>query len=502
MDDLPRLFARYRLLLLLCLVIGAGVAGGLAYSKGISYSASAALQVQDITELEGFNGSTVSPLNGVPNLAEGVIRTAKTNAVLARTAAMLGVHKRISAFRSEVSGSVDPNSDLLLLTATEPTAKRAAATANALAITTTDTVNKQAQAMFSGYAHKLAQQISNIPNTPANSAIRQRDQQNLALLQTLSVVAVPVHISQLADPPTSRLPRHTVFDALLGAVLGLVAGLVVAFVCEAFDRKVRRPAQVTQHLGLPILAHLSETAFTEPLLQREDPSDAAQLALTKFGALRRNVELIGSPTAPRIVAVTSPGPQEGKTTVSAALATSFARAGRRTVVVETDMRRPQLAAKLGVAGEPGLSDYLRGDSLLSEVLEAVDQPLSRRGDEDAPTALACLTAGAPVLAPDELLARARFGELLQELADDFDVVVIDAPPVLPVPDSLEILPLVEAWLVCVRAGRTTLPELDALKETLARLPAKPAGAVITGVSRREYQAVGYVTERQYATVPT
>ena len=73
--------------------VGGGVAGGLAYSKGVSYSASAALQIQDITELEGFNGSTVSPLNGVPNLAEGVIRTAKTNAVLARTAAMLGVHR-------------------------------------------------------------------------------------------------------------------------------------------------------------------------------------------------------------------------------------------------------------------------------------------------------------------------------------------------------------------------------------------------------------------------
>ena len=355
--------------------------------------------------------------------------------------------------------------------------------------------------MFSGYSHKLAQQISNIPNTPANSAIRQRDQQNLALLQTLSVVAVPVHISQLADPPL-HVSRGTPF-LMCCSVRCWGSSPGWSWHLSA-SRSIARSGVLPRSRntsGFPS-SRISAKPPSRAIAPREDPSDAAQLALTKFGALRRNVELIGSPTAPRIVAVTSPGPQEGKTTVSAALATSFARAGRRTVVVETDMRRPQLAAKLGVAGEPGLSDYLRGDSLLSEVLEAVDQPLSRRGDEDAPTALACLTAGAPVLAPDELLARARFGELLQELADDFDVVVIDAPPVLPVPDSLEILPLVEAWLVCVRAGRTTLPELDALKETLARLPAKPAGAVITGVSRREYQAVGYVTERQYATVPT
>lgn len=503
MDDLPRLFARYRVLLLVCLVIGAAVAAGLAYSKGVTYSASAALQIQDVTELEGFNGSSISPLNGIPNLGAAVIDTANTDAVLARTAALLGTHPSVSDLRSQVSGSVDASSNLVMLTATEPTAKRAAATANALAVVTTNTTNAQARAMFASYSHKLAQQISTIPNTPANTATRQRDQQNLALLQTLSVVAVPVHIAQSADPPTSRVPRHTVFYLLLGAVLGLAAGVVVAFARESFDRRVRRPVQITQHLGLPILAHFSDSMFEERRpLHADDRSEAAQLTLAQIGMLRKNVELAGQGSPPRIVAVTSPGPQAGKTTVAAELASSFARAGRPTILVETDMRRPQLAARLGLASELGLSDYLRGDATLSDVLEIVAQAPSSAGDSGTLATLSCIAAGAPVLAPDELLARARFGELLHELTDEQEVVVIDVPPVLPVPDALEILPLVQAWLVCVRAGQTTLPELDALKETLARLPSKAAGAVITGVSKREYQAVGYVTERRYAAVPT
>jgi capsular exopolysaccharide synthesis family protein len=499
MDDLPRLFARYRVLLLVCLVIGAGVAGGLAYSKGASYSASAGLQLQDITELEAFNGSSISPLNGIPNLGAVVIRTAKTDQVLARTAALLPTHPTVSDLRQQISASVDPASNLVMLTASEPTARRAAATANALAVVTTDATNAQSHAMFASYARKLAKQISTIPDTPANSATRQRDQQNLALLQTLSVVAVPVHIAQSADPPTSPVPRHTVFYLLLGAILGLAAGVVVAFAREAFDRKIRRPAQVTEHLGVPILAHLSDAAFGQRAsLRREGSSDSVQVTLTQFGMLRSNVELMGQHSSPRIVAVTSPGPQEGKTTVAAELASSFARAGRHTVVVETDMRRPQLAARLGLGPEAGLSDYLRGDATLSEVLVTVDRSSPSAGDSDAK--LACLTAGAPVLAPDELLARARLGELLQELAEQHEVVIIDVPPVLPVPDALEILPLVNAWLICVRAGQTTLPELDALRGILARLPAKPGGAVITGVSKREYRAVGYVAEGQYAAL--
>ena len=161
-----------------------------------------------------------------------------------------------------------------------------------------------------------------------------------------------------------------------------------------------------------------------------------------------------------------------------------------------------LFRSLGLTSEPGLSDYLRGDATLSDVLETVAEAPSSEAYSSTRAPLSCVTAGAAVLAPDELLARARFGELLQELTDEHEVVIIDAPPVLPVADALEILPLVQAWLVCVRAGQTTLPELDALRETLTRLPAKAAGAVITGVSKREYQAVGYVTERRYAAVPT
>src|SRR5581483_194961 len=109
--------------------------------------------------------------------------------------------------------------------------------------------------------------------------------------------------------------------------------------------------------------------------------------------------------------------------------------------------------------------------------------------------LACLISGTPVREADELLTSDRLRELMLDLVREFDVVVIDSPPLLVVPDALELLPLTDAQLVCVRAGRTTRPELTAVREILERIRATRAGAVVTGAAKPEYEADGYFVER-------
>src|SRR5581483_6579906 len=229
------------------------------------------------------------------------------------------------------------------------------------------------------------------------SALRDRDQQNLALLQTLSVVATPAHISQLADLPTAPNPHRTAFYVVLGAVLGLLVGIVAAFVRESFDRTVRRPDQVSTELGLPILSQLGH-ANSSIFAETESESARAEV-----GRLRRNLELLDLDRRLRTVLVTSAGPEEGKTTVAASLASAFARIGRRTLLLEADLRRPVLATRLNLRAEPGLSDCLRGKADLSDALQHLGVGSLAKADDGEGMSLACLISGTPVREADELL---------------------------------------------------------------------------------------------------
>src|SRR5581483_10099842 len=113
MSDLGRLFRRYGLMCLTTLLIGAAVAILIAERKGTSYTAAASIRVQDITELEGFSGSSVGPNDGAPQIATGVVNRATSDLVLRQTLAALGFKESVSDLRSEVSASLDPISDLV-----------------------------------------------------------------------------------------------------------------------------------------------------------------------------------------------------------------------------------------------------------------------------------------------------------------------------------------------------------------------------------------------------
>src|SRR5581483_3987812 len=125
MSDLGRLFRRYRWLCLATLLIGAVAAIVVGLLKSTSYTATASIRVQDITELEGFSGSSVSPTDGAPQIASGVVLMATSDPVLRQTLAALGSKEKVSDLRSEVSASVDATSDLVDLSASESSAVHA-----------------------------------------------------------------------------------------------------------------------------------------------------------------------------------------------------------------------------------------------------------------------------------------------------------------------------------------------------------------------------------------
>jgi succinoglycan biosynthesis transport protein ExoP len=197
------------------------------------------------------------------------------------------------------------------------------------------------------------------------------------------------------------------------------------------------------------------------------------------------------------VLVTSGLPEEGKSTVSMALASAAVVAGQRTLLVECDLRRPCFARRFGIRPQPGLTDYLRGDANPQDILQTVElvDPVRVNGTEAAADqqagTLVCIAGGSRVSNPAELLVSERFTDFLDKVGKAYDLVVLDGSPLLAVVDPMEILPHVDAAIVCVRVQQTTREQVRAARAALSTLPERPMGAVLTGMRRGDPDAYDY-----------
>jgi len=298
-----------------------------------------------------------------------------------------------------------------------------------------------------------------------------------------------------SSPDSPKPARNTVLAALLGFVLGLFA----AFVRDSLDRRLHSTAEITEHLRLPLLGYVRDGAMGHagPLTNGRGRLEDADLEA--FRILRTNLEFLDSERTLRSVIVTSALPEEGKSTVAASLAYASVAAGKSTLLVECDLRRPALAERLGVSGRPGLADYLLGAAEPQEVLQTV--PILDNGrspgngsgasKERGVAKLACITAGGPAANPAELLGSERFSKFLSEVTSAYELVVLDTSPLLSVVDTLELVPVVDGVLICVRVSRTTRDQVIAAKTALNRFPPHPAGLVVTGIKSGDEGDYGY-----------
>jgi capsular exopolysaccharide synthesis family protein len=168
-------------------------------------------------------------------------------------------------------------------------------------------------------------------------------------------------------------------------------------------------------------------------------------AAEQYQGLRLTIERLTKTRGPQVLAVTSPAAGEGKTLTAANLAGALAReSDRRVLLIDADLRRPSIAAALGLATAPGLTDVLSSDRLeLSAVAQAVQ-----------PFPLWVVASGSPGSAIHRLLRSPRLDGLIQRARQEFDVVIVDTPPLLPVFDSAVLSQLVDQLLIVVAANQT------------------------------------------------
>ncbi len=282
----------------------------------------------------------------------------------------------------------------------------------------------------------------------------------------------------------------------LGLGVGLLGGLGLAFAREGFDSTLRTPEQVEAVAGLPAVGIIPE--LTAGRVRRRPASlpkfgcnilDSPDSQLAEsYRAVRTALLFSNGDIPPKVILVTSALPQEGKTTVSLNSAIALAYQGAKVLLIDADLRRPEVHACLGIPAEPGLGELLAGEAELPAQAAACPQVPN----------LFVLPAGRRRLRPAEVLGSGRMRDLLNNCRSRFDFVVIDTPPVLAVTDAVVLSKSADGVLLVVRSAQTSEQSLLRARDLLLRVNARIVGVLVNRANLHSsdyYNWYGYLGDQ-------
>lgn len=473
-DHLRVLVAR-RLTIIVVTIIALVI--GVAYSalKKRTYQATATIQFVQQADIGVFTPGVQTPVDVSPTQS-----AAANSQIVTRTDVVAAVQEATRSgmstdqLQSAVNAAVQPNSNLIAVQVTARHAGLASTLANQFAIQTQAAVRRDVRRSYVKDADSLR---SVLRRTKFDAATRAAYRQAISRVSILGQVADPVQVVRPATTPSSPASPKPATDVLLALVLGLIAGTALAFARNALDLRITDVADVAREMGLPLVGYVHSEILG--LAAGNGIGSAGQGDLENFRILRTNVAFLAPNRDIESVAVTSAVAEEGKSTVSAWYAYVSAASGVRTLLVDCDLRKPRLAERFDLAPTPGLTDFLAGSAEPQDVLRVIDV----EGPDAVP--LTVIPAGATVQQPAETIGSQRFTTFIEEVSHAYDLVIFDTAPLLPVSDTLQLVPQVKLLLLCVRVGQTTRGQTQAVKQTLANLPARPTGVVVSGIQRSD-----------------
>jgi tyrosine-protein kinase len=450
---------------------------------------------------------------GDPSLGDPT-RFLNTQADIARSpvlAARVGGELGMSAGRVRAETDVTPSADADVLTvgAEDKSSGTAVRLANTFARQFTDFTRERSTARIDDALVSLRARLKSLAahglvGSPEYDQLAQQQSQLEVLGKLLAGNTIVLQPADKAEKVRPRPKRQ----ALLAGLLGLILGLALAFLAEALDRHVRSDHELDEALGLPLLARIPKPSRklqkANDLVMLKEPGG---IHAETFRKLRTSLEFVNPDGAARTIMVTSSVAKEGKSTTVANLAVALARANRKVLLVDLDLRAPFLSRLFHVGSRPGITDVALKRSPLDQALRpialaplhsSVDQLHAANGTSNGRSPLEgllhLLPAGTIPPSADEMLEDPRLIAVLDKVAAEFEIVLIDAPPLLAFGDAMILSGHVDAIFAVTRLGRVQRPILHEFGRQLRACRAKLLGYVVTGVEHSEsyrYMYEGY-----------
>ncbi|MGI8573283.1 MAG: Wzz/FepE/Etk N-terminal domain-containing protein [Solirubrobacteraceae bacterium] len=414
------------------------------------------------------SGAAASSSSAAQNLAT-VQAYVTSPPVLSEVARPL--HTTPDALLSQISTSVEPTANIVDVSATSSDPRRAANIATTTAQTFLSVRAATEQAQLAQQAAALTQRAKAAQASAATglaSALEQQISSIAALeagagsdLQLLAPAAVP-------GSATSPRPTRNALFALI-AVLFLSALAVAGK--EMIAPSVSGGRELSAVTGLPILGRIPRVSGP----RRPHPAESPPAESEAYRFLAKSLELESWSGRPRVVAVTSAGRQEGKTTVVSRLGAALAETGSKTLLVSADLHWPALHEEFGMTIGTGLSNMLGS-------LNGRNTGTQPRAIKRVKTGLYMLTSGRPPADPTAVLTKNTVEAVVERMRQlDWDYVLFDLPPLLAVAETQLFVHEADAAVLVSFAGRTTTEQLSQTRELLDRLGVRPAGVVLLGV---------------------
>ena len=494
-----RALGRWAWLIILSTILAAGVSYWSSSGVTPLYQATTTVQGGQFLESPDPLGSDIA-ISG--QLAQAYAQAATRQPILQGTIDTLGLKRDWQSLAGSVKATV-VGSQLLQITAMDTSPQRASAVANEVAHQLIlqsptnqereaqsqrgDFVNRQLdslQGRIESAENKIEDLQARLPGQSSAIEIKETQDQIAALQLQISnwqatyanllarstggrtnylTVFEPASVPR--SPVSPNIPRNVALAAAIGFLLAAIAVLAREFL----DDTVKTGEELSRVLGLPVLASIGRVrgpgqASGTPIAVRDPTSPVAEA----FRVLRTNLTFLAVSNPTENLLVTSASIAEGKTTVACNLAIALAQSGRQVVLVDADLRRPDVHHHLGLKNDVGLS------SLLLDESRTIEEALA----ETAVSGLRALTSGPVPPNPAELLASERMRRRLSQLREWAQVVVVDAPPALPVADASVLAGLCDGVVLVARAGRTRTSTLRQAKAAFDQVGAKVLGAVL------------------------
>jgi receptor protein-tyrosine kinase len=457
------------------------------------YTATSSVVFQDPGLSQQASGLQATPtsLNQDPAqiMATNVQLLRKQAGVAPATAQAVGHGLTASAVSSAITAAEQGQTNVATVSATYPSPKLAAAVANTFVTKFIASRQAEQRASVRQALNLVQRQIAaltpqELAGTNGQALVdRAESLRILARLQTggaqlLTPAKVP------SSPSSPKVPRNTV----LGLLLGLLLGLTIAFILERLDRRMKDVGDLEAAYRVPLLGTVPQSkSYTRPphLASAADRGESEV-----FRLLRAYLRYFNVDRELKSLLIASASPGDGKSTIARNLAQAAQETGTRTLLLEADLRRPSMAEHYGIHPEPGLSDVLIGGIELYGAIHSI--PIATRvNGATSDVWLDVLVAGHPAPNPAELMESNAMAELLSWAAGEYELMVIDTPPIAVVSDAISLLRRVDGVVLVSQLGKNSRDSAVFLRERLVGVNAPLLGVVANGVKGRAESGYGY-----------